>query len=197
MSLLRSGRGSARWTGRRRQYEAIGLRCKPSRPRRPRRPICVKPTASDQSLGVCEPGDQSSCHRHRWRPCCDRRFHYGRRVEEPETSHSKTVDLGHAHRRGRCRRPAARTREHDFLKVDLPAWEGDSHRAARAADRADGRWRRWRAGGMPIVTESEVAKSGRQAHDNDACGFAHGTIAHRRVPPVSRPRPTPRRRAAG
>jgi len=36
---------------------------------------------------------------------------------------------------------------------------------------------------MPIVTESEVAKSRPQAHDNDARGFAHGTIAHRRVPP--------------
>jgi len=36
---------------------------------------------------------------------------------------------------------------------------------------------------MPIVTESEVAKSRRQAHDNEACGFAHGTIAHRRVHP--------------
>ena len=102
----------------------------------------------------------------------------GRDHEEAETLQWKTVDLGHVCWRGHRSQPCgrhARTRLPESLRKrgDLP---GPTDPPTRVSGRR-----------MPIVTESEVAKSRRQAHDNDACGLAHGTITHHRVPRVTPP----------
>jgi hypothetical protein len=129
----------------------------------------------------CKPEGSILLPSHPWGPCCPRRFHHSRHDEEPETLHWKTVDLADADANAvACMRPAGakirsqRGRLACCKRVDFPG--RPSHRPSRGR-------RRRRIGGMPILTESEVAKSRRQAHDNDACGFAHGTIAHRGMHP--------------
>jgi hypothetical protein len=104
------------------------------------------------------------------RPCCFRRF-----TVAPTKSRGRCVGklsilatcAGADANAAACMRPVPE-------EVDLPAQEG---RLARAPEPPTGprTLTSLEGTGMPIVTESEVAKSRCQAHDNDACGFAHGT----------------------
>jgi hypothetical protein len=155
------------------------VRCKPSRPRGPRGRHADRVGSVFRRTASLR--DRSSCHRTPGAPVAPDDSTTAATTKSRKRCIGKlsillmrTLTRSHA-----CGPQARRSVPKGG---DLPAARGSTFQGRPSHRPSRGRRRR-RIGGMPILTESEVAKSRRQAHDNDACGFAHGTIAHRGMHP--------------